>query len=127
MPEKIQRVNEDDVTLHYNNNWYAILYTDLVAIEEAQNRYGLIPSEELFAPLGMTTPYSPQLENGQYSDEVVYPPNPTMTDELALEMRVRLFKRRIQSINTEIFDDLRALFNQYPSQFNTLLQDSLIP
>lgn len=131
--EKIERVNADDITLPYNNNWYCILFTNLVDVQAARDRYGLTPSTDLFIPLGMLTPYAPKIgvnpRTGEdvYSDEVVYPKPPAMTEEIEQEMRVRLMKQRIQDMNTEIFNDLRKQFDLLPSDYAALLTESLLP
>lgn len=131
MPRKYEEVTEDYITIHYNNNWYAILFTGLVEIEVAQERYGLHPSKELFIPLGMLTPYAPPIEkNGiiiGYSNQVRYPLPPAMTDEIKQEMRVLLMKKRIKDLPGEIFPDLKDLIDRNSSDFTTLLTDSLLP
>lgn len=124
---KKEQVYEDSIVLFYNNNWYDISYTGLVAIEAAQNRYGLQPSTSLFIPLGMITPYAPKLENGHTADYVVYPDPPAITDAIAEEMRVKLFLQRVKKMNSTIFTDLRLLIEENSTEFTDLLTDSLMP
>lgn len=124
---RIQRVNANDITLPYNNAWYCILFTSLVNVQAARDRYGLIPSVALFIPLEMLTPYCPEISPGVFSDEVVYPDPPAMTEDIELEMRVRLMKQRIQGMNDTIFDDLRAQFDLHAGDYADLLTESLMP
>lgn len=125
--EKIERVNANNITLHYNNNWYCILLTNLVNVEAAQVRYGLHPSTSLFIPLGMLTPFAPEIAPGVFADEVVYPPAPAMTEEIEQEMRVRLMKNRIANMASDVFNDLRHQFDTYPNEYANLLTESLLP
>lgn len=127
MAAKIERVNADNITIFYNNNWYAILFTGLVNVESARAHYGLTPSYDLFKELNMITPFCPILENGKAADYVVWPAPPAMTDEIEQEMRVKLFQRRIKNLVSEIFPDLKALIDRNPAEFTTLLSESLIP
>jgi len=131
--QKTQRVYADSIVIHYNNNWYDILFTGLVAIEAARLRYGLVPSVALFIPLGMLTPFCPPLNKRgtptetATSSQVIYPDPPPMTAEIEDEMRVRLFRNRIQGMNSNIFSDLTLLMNENSAEFTTLLTNSLMP
>lgn len=128
MPRKYEEVTEDYITIHYNNNWYAILFTGLVEIEVAQERYGLHPSKELFIPLGMLTPYADiDPKTGMQVGVMQYPLPPAMTDEIKQEMRVLLMKKRIKDLPGEIFPDLKDLIDRNSSEFTTLLTNSLLP
>jgi len=124
---KVERVNSDDITIYYQYNWYAILFTGLVQIEAAQLHYGLTPNQSLFIPLGMLHPYAPKLKDGRTADYTIYPPPPEMTDEVQLEMRVRLMRNRIKLMDGTIFPDLKTLMDNNASQFTTLLAESLLP
>lgn len=131
--QKIERVNADDITLHYAGNWYCILFTSLVDVQAARERYGLHPEASLFIPLGMLTPYAPYIGphpitgEPMYADEVVYPDPPAFTEEIELDMRVRMMKNRIMDMHSEIFDDLRKQFDLFPADYAALLTESLMP
>lgn len=127
--EKIERVNADNITLFYDNSWYCILFTNLVNVQAARDRYGLFPSTDLFIPLGMLTPFAPEIPGkpGCFSDEVVYPQPPAMTEDIEQEMRVRLMKQRIQATPQTIFLDLKLQFDVHPTDYADLLTESLLP
>lgn len=132
--QKIERVNADDITLHYAGNWYCILFASLVNVQAARERYGLHPEVSLFIPLGMLTPYCPALDRRHpitgemmYSEQVVYPDPPPFTEEVELDMRIRMMKNRIMDMHSEIFDDLRKQFDLFPADYAALLTESLMP
>lgn len=125
--QKIERVNAANIVIKYNNVWYALPLSDLVAIDAVQKQYGLYPTQGDFIRLNLLTPVTLTDSQGKLTDEVIYPEVPTLDATTTETARIAMLRDRFSKLFTEVFDNLKAVIDLNPTEFTTILADNILP